>query len=281
MIISTTNRVDDASTLSVDSEVSTLPIENVQDRQITKVYRSDSATTIQIDIDFGSTQLIDFFAIIRHNITVTGTVRYRYSTVSDFSTTVRDTTAVNAWPVIEPFGSRPWGVFSWGGFPGQSELEEYTVSSYDIPSESVFARYIRIDIVDDDNSDGYIEIGRIVSGPAYRPSNNYSFGSSIEFVDNSRVTKSRGGQTFIDEVEHFRVFNFQLINIPEAEIFSNIFNELDRLRGIGKDILIIPQPGDETTFLTQNIYGRLQQTRPIQNRVLEYYGREFNVEELI
>jgi hypothetical protein len=69
--------------------------------------------------------------------------------------------------------------------------------------------------------------------------------------------------------------------LPEAEIFSNVFNNIDRLRGVAKDILIIPQPNDPKTWPTQNIYGRLVRTEPIINRTLELYGRSIEVEELI
>lgn len=121
----------------------------------------------------------------------------------------------------------------------------------------------------------------MICGPSYRPSTNYGFGAEFEFADESRVVKSRGGQTFIDEVERFRRARFELINLPEAEIFSNIFNSVDRERGIAKDILIIPQPDDPSTWTTQNIYGRLVSTQPIVNRTLEYYGRVLEIEELI
>ena len=95
------------------------------------------------------------------------------------------------------------------------------------------------------------------------------------------MVKSRGGQTFIDEVERFRRARFELINIPEVEIFNNVFGGIDRARGIAKDILIIPQPDKPETWITQNIYGRLVSTSPIVNRTLEYYGRVLEIEELI
>lgn len=281
MIISSTNRIDDATSITADSEVASLPITNAQDRQLVKVYRSDGATTVQIDVDFGQGRLVDFTAIVRHNMTQTSTYRVRLSNVSDFSTTVYDSGTSDAWPRVEEFGTLPWGVFSWGGFLNPSVAAQYTVSTFDVLDSPVVARYLRIDLADSDSADGYIQFGRLICGPAYRPSNNYAFGSEFTFVDESRVVKSRGGQTFIDEVERFRRVRFTLINIPEAEIFDNVFNNIDRLRGIVNDILVIPQPDDPATYITQNIYGRLLTTSPIQNRVQEYYGRTFEIEELI
>jgi len=281
MIISSSNVVDSATSITADSEVASLPVENLQDRQLVKVYRSDGDTTVQLDVDFGQGRIVDFVALIRHNISQTGTIRWRLSNVANFATTAYDSGVVDAWPVVEEFGTLPWGVFSWGGFLNPEVAANYTISSFDVLDSPVQARYLRIDIVDGDNADGYIQAGRLICGPSYRPSTNYGFGSQFEFVDDSRVVKSRGGQTFVDEVERFRRARFELINLPEAEIFGNVFNNIDRQRGIANDILVIPQPDDPSTWVTQNIYGRLVSTQPIVNRTLDYYGRVLEIEELI
>lgn len=281
MIISSTNYSDEATSISASSEVSTLPIENLQDRQLVKVYRSDGATDVTIDVDFGQGRILDFVALIRHNITQTGTIRWRLSNAADFSTVQYDSGVVDAWPVVEEFGTLPWGVFSWGGRINPEVAAEYQISSFTVLDSPVQARYMRIDISDDNNTDGYIEAGRLISGPAYRPSTNYGFGVEVQFVDESRIVKSRGGQTFVDEVERFRRIRFELQNLPEAEIFGNVFNNIDRLRGVAKDILVIPQPDDPSTWPTQNIYGRLVRTEPIINSTLDFYGRTIEIEELI
>lgn len=279
MIISSTN-YSDGGTLTVDDEVATLPATNLQDQQIVKIWRN-TQTSAQIDVDFGQQRIIDFMALIRHNISQTGTIRWRLSAVSDFSTTVYDSGTIDAWPIVEEFGTLPWGVFQWGGRLNPEVAAEYTISSFDVLTTAVQARYLRIDISDSLNADGYLQAGRLIAGPSYRPSVNYANGVQFEFVDESRITKSRGGQTFVDEVERYRVMRFELINLPENEMFGNVFNSIDRLRGVSKDILVIPQPAKSSTWITQNIYGRIRQTQPITNSALTYYGRMIEVEELI
>lgn len=279
MIISSAN-YSDSGTLTVDNAVGTLPITNLQDRQIVKIWRN-SQTTAQIDMDFGQGRIVDFVALIKHTISQTGKIRYRLSNVSDFSSTEYDSGLIDAWPIVEEFGTLPWGVFSWGGYLNITIAAQYTISSFNVLTSPVQARYLRIDISDPDNTDGYLQAGRLIAGPAYKPSINYANGVQFEFVDESRITKSRGGQTFVDEVERFRRIRFELINLPENEMFQNVFNAIDRLRGVAQDILVIPQPDEPTTWITQNIYGRIAQTQPITNSALTYYGRMIEVEELI
>jgi hypothetical protein len=279
MIIGAVNYVD-SGTLTVDDEVATLPGTYLQDRQIVRVWRNTQLTA-QIDVDFGQGRIVDFVALIKNNISTTGTIRWRLSNVSNFATTVYDSGVVDAWPIVEEFGTLPWGVFSWGGYLNPTVAAEYTISAFDILDSTVQARYLRIDISDPDNADGYLQAGRLLAGPAYRPSINYANGVEFEFVDESRVTKSRGGQTFVDEVERFRRIRFDLINLPENEIFQNVFNQIDRLKGIAGDVFIVPQPDKASTWPTQNIYGRITNTDPIVNSSLTYYGRRIEVEELI
>lgn len=279
MIISSTN-YSDSGTVTVDNAVGTLPITNLQDRQIVKIWRN-TQTTAQIDVDFGQGRIVDFAALIKHTISQTGKIRWRLSNASDFSSTVYDSGLIDAWPIVEEFGTLPWGVFSWGGYLNITVAAQYTISTFAVLSSPVQARYLRIDISDPDNTDGYIQAGRLIAGPAYKPSINYANGVEFEFVDDSRITKSRGGQTFVDEIERFRRIRFELINLPENEMFQNVFNAIDRLRGVAQDILIIPQPDEPTTWITQNIYGRITQTSPIVNSALNFYGRQIEVEELI
>lgn len=279
MIISSINYADDG-TLTVDDEVSTLPAANLKDQQIVKIWRN-TQTTAQIDVDFGQSRLVDFMALIRHNISTTGTIRFRLSTVSDFSTTVFDSGSVQAWPVVETFGSLPWGIFSWGGTLNPELVDLYTASSFAIDDNGVLCRYLRIDISDPSNADGYLQAGRLIAGTSYRPSINYANGVQFELIDESRVTKSRGGQVFVDQVEKYRIARFELINLPEEEIFSSVFGLIDRRSGISKDLLIIPQPDEPTTWIDQNIYGRIRTTQPIVNSALNYYSRLIEIEEII
>ncbi len=282
MVISTNNYVDDStSTLTVDSELSGLPKENLKNLQIVKVWRTGAVTSAQIDLDLGSSKILDLLAIINHNFTINATIRWRVSSVSDFSSTVYDSGTIAVWQPTENFGASPWGVFNWGSKPTAAQAALYTANTFAFISNALIGRYVRVNISDSTNSDGYLQAGRFIAGPSYQPTINYANGVEFEFIDESRVTKSRGGQTFVDEVAKFRRISFDLINLPESEMFGNIFNNMDRVKGISQDVLVIPQPDITSTWLTQNIYGRIASTSPIVNSALTFYGRRIEIEEMI
>lgn len=70
------NRADEA-TLSGGSWLPSLPITNMQDRQLQKVARTSSAalSATQFDIDLGQPRPIGVLALVNHNISVTGRVK--------------------------------------------------------------------------------------------------------------------------------------------------------------------------------------------------------------
>lgn len=293
-MICAVNRLDEA-TITVGSEYVSLPKANLKDRRLSKVWRSQVVTApvnspvgyrdttagrTWLEIDLGQTRVLDVFSLLSHNLTQDATIRVRLSSVADFSTTIYDSGMVPAWPSIGGYGSLPWGVFSWGEIIAPAEASFYSIMSLQIISQ-VSARYVRLDIVDSSNPDGYVEAGRIWVGPAWKPSQNIQFGWNIGFVDDSTVSYSRSGQAFVDEKSRRRVLEFVLANIPESEMYGNALDFIDRRKGVSGDLLVIPQPNRPDLFINEVIYGRMKNLQPIQHP--DYSGRQkqFVVEEII
>lgn len=284
MLITATNWIDSATITSHTTEQSSTqtPAENVQEMSLFKSYVSNSTSAAELVFDLGAERVIDMIAVLGHNLDQsTGTVRARLSNASDFSSTVYDSTALAAWPTVEIFGFIGWGEFNWGGVLATTDSVDYTISFFKVLPQAYQARYLKINLANAASSLGNIEVGRVFAGPSYRPSNAQRLGWDIQFVDESVVTKSLNGNTFIDERPRFRRLRFTIPALGRNEMFSNFFNQLDRRRGIAKDIIVIPSENDESTFITEAIYGRLLNTNPVENRTAQLYERTVEVEELI
>jgi hypothetical protein len=284
MLITSSNWVDTASiqdhTLEQDS--TTTRAENTQEMQLYKKYVANSASAAYIEYDFGAQKIVDTVAVLDHNLAQSnGTVRVRLANVSDFSTTVYDSTAVAAWPTVEEFGFIAWGEFHWGGILSGTVAADYTISFFKVLSSAVQARYLRIDLANSVSATTKLQCGRVFAGPSYRPTNSMEFGWEIQWVDDSVITKSLAGNTFIDERPRYRRLSFTLPALGRGEVFHNLFNNVDRRRGVAKDIIVIPQETDETTFITEAIYGRMLDLNPIENRAPLYYERTVDIEEII
>lgn len=274
----------DGGTITSGSEVATLPDTNLQDRQIRKVWRTtnDTPANTWIQVDYGTAKLTGVIALINHNLSNQATWRIRLSNDSSFTTSIYDSGAIEARPEIEAFGALPWGEFHWGGKLSDAELEGITINSFHIVSpDQVLARYMRIDFSDESNPDTYIEAGRLISGAAVQPTLNMQYNWQIGFEDPSVVSKSIGGQTYIDELERYRVLRFVLRDLPEDEMFSNFFDILDRRKGISGDLLVIPQPDNTTQIWNQAFYGRMRVLDPVSNPYFGAFDKGFEIEELL
>ena len=276
------NRADEA-TLTAGSQVASLPVTNLQDRQIVKPWRTQVTTPAStwVRAAFSQPQVIGVVALIRHNFSQGSRWRIRVGDDPTFATVSYDSGWLNVWPQIEEFGTLPWGVFQWGGLVPQEVATQITLSAYHLLPAPAVAQQLRIDIDDAANPAGYLQAGRLVAGPAYRPSRDMLYGWSIGFEDPSVVSKSRGGQTWIDVQERFRVLRFTLSNLNESEAFGNVFDYLFRRKGVAGDVLVIPRADRPDQFHNQAIYGRLRTLEPLTNPYFESFETNFEVEELL
>ena len=276
------NRADEA-TLTTGSQVASLPVTNLQDRQIVKPWRTTTTATAStwVRAAFTQPQVVGVVALIRHNFSQGSRWRIRVGDDPSFATAAYDSGWVDVWPQFEEFGALPWGVFQWGGLVPQEVAAQITLSAYHLLPLPVVAQQLRIDIDDASNPAGYLQAGRLVAGPAYRPSRDMLYGWSIGFEDPSVVSKSRGGQTWIDVQERFRVLRFTLSNLNETEAFGNVFDYLFRRKGSAGDVLVIPRADKPDQYHNQAIYGRLRTLEPLTNPYFESFETNFEVEELL
>ena len=281
LIIAARNRADDG-TLSGGSWSATLPLANLQDRQLTRVARSADTqpASTTMDVDLGAAKTISLVALLRHNLTQAGRWRVRISNASDFATVEYDSGWRDIWPAVTPFGQGLWGEFQWGGKLDGAEARTYGIGAYDVLAAPVFARHLRLELDDQGNPDGYLQAGRLVVSPAWRPSRNLSYGWELGHVDESRRVRSRGGQLYVDPAPKRRRLAFVIEHLSEDEMFGRAY-ELDRDKGVAGDVLVIVDPGNLAHLHRQAIYGALAETTPIANPAFDRFTKRFVIEELV
>lgn len=92
----------------------------------------------------------------------------------------------------------------------------FSVSETGLWSEAL--RYARLDLVDTDNTEGYVEIGALYLGNFFDPTRGRAqFPFSGSYVDRSTTTFSEGGQSFSDIREKTEVFNITWFGLTVTE----------------------------------------------------------------
>lgn len=281
-IIAYGNRIDSA-TLSGGSWLASLPVTNLQDRRIGKVARSTSqaAVNTQFDIDFGQARLLRVFALVGHNIQTAGQYRFRFSNDDTFATTVADSDWTDVWPIVYPAESLPWESASfWTGRYSDEEIAGYNATTAWIADAAFSARYARIEISDETNTDGFVEIGRVFAGGGWQPTRNMTVGASLGFLDRTVIQEAQSGAEYFDDRRNPRVARFNLAAMTEDEATATAF-EIMRQQGTSGEVLFVWDPNDTTHAIRRQFLGRFRTLNPIEYAGPDRYRAPFEVKELL
>ena len=238
-----TNLID-AATLTASTATGGLPVANLAEADIRKVWRAAaSSSSAWVLADLGSSLTIGAVALVNTNLALTTSVRVRVSTV--------DATGVAG------------NAYDTAGSPALlAECDPaYRLFVHVIEGGAV-GRYLRIDA-----TITAFEAGRLVAGPTYQPSRNLSLNHPIEelWTDHSRITPSLSGVRWIDREEIQRGLRATFNGLDENEVRGQIV-ELNRLLGVNRDFLFIRDP-ESDNLGRDSLWGYVEEplTYPILN----------------
>lgn len=276
-----TGAISGAGSLSGGSWNSSYPLSNILTTPPGKVARTsdDAEASTAFVLDLASAQSLKMFALIGHNLSPGSTVRIRVSNNSDGSSPSLDVTEdIDVTSVV--WGSLPWGAFPWRGVVAGA-LGGYVF--FYLHTAEVSGRYVLINISDESNADGYVEIGCFLAGVPFVPAVNISFGSNIGVVDDSRTERGVGAGFYAQTKTKRRRISGPLEYLTQTEALTDLYDMQDSV-GRSKGVLFILDP-DETPSTRQRrtIYGSFTELGAIEHRAPtdSPYGWNFSLEELI
>jgi hypothetical protein len=191
-------------------------------------------TTSWFSVDMGSAKTIRVFGIFRTNLTTSATIRWRAGTDATFATNVYDSTTVSA-GVVAGFG------------------QSITQSPSDIS-----VRYVRCDIADSSNSDGFLNVALAFVGPRWVPTVNVSWASSIGRQSGQQQVVTRGGQNYILPFWMQRAWQISMQGIKSTEVWTNLM-PLDAAARTGNNVLFIPDIAS-SVMNQETVYGLCEPT---------------------
>lgn len=262
----------------------TMPVSNLKDPDLDVPWRSLDINKdwTWFTIDLGSSKTFDGIVLVDTNFTTSAKWRVITSDYSDFSVVSYDSGLVSARPPTVSFGSLPWGSFPWGGqVVVGDDNNPYNIDCWMRITPGQVKRYVRVYIEDENNLDGYVQVGRAIVSPIYQPTNNMALGTfDIKWVDPSVVSRPYGGGSYADERVRYRMMHFVIEYIKEAEIYANVFDVMDRQLGSVKPFYVIPQPDKPEVFVYEAMYCRQSDMTPINNPIFDGRTKEFTFEEV-
>ncbi|MEN9885486.1 MAG: hypothetical protein RL758_64 [Pseudomonadota bacterium] len=190
---------------------------------------------------------------------------------------------IDAWPDgIIPQDLLEWEDDNfWLGTLTQEQRAGYQSPFIHRITNTVTARYVRVEIFDTTNPAGYVQIGRLFIARGWSPSINYTYGAALGYQDPTPVEMSLSGAEYFDIRSKFRVFNFDLEYISDSEAYSYAL-DLQRVAGISGEVLVMPDGGQDVGQQPlRSFVGRLRQIGPVTQPKPTAYSVKFEVKELL
>jgi hypothetical protein len=254
----------DSATLTGGSWEASLPLSNLKDSRLALVARTTAATTTAgtISIDLGTEKRIRAIGLVNHNLNTAATIRVLAGTTSGFTSATYNSGAVLAWPS----GTT-------------SEEMTYARPTWALALDST-ARYWRIEITNNSNPAGFLQVGRLFISGGFVPSINYATSAVLNYETDTSFEKSLGGAEFASIRPLRRVMRFSFAALPHAEAFGSAL-EITRQSATHREVLIIPDSADTANLHRRNFMGRLRQLSPVEQPFSLYGSTGYEVSELL
>jgi len=277
--------VSDAATLSGGSWESTLPITNLQDDLVGIVARttSDANASSIINADFGAAQYVGIVALVRHNLQKDATWRIRGSANSDMSAASYDSGTVAVWPVQWDVGVLPTG------HPNAATrlLTNAQIAALNPPRDAVHvlasdvsARYWRIELFDDTNTDNYIQAGRVVLAPRVQPPYQFEPGAEFGFADTTTVGRAMSGTRFYDSRPKARTLSVAVSMLSDAFAVTVLRDMVEHL-GLAGQVYVVTDPSDTTNLQRRSFLANLRQLSAMSYAAAGYNTFPFVLDEVL
>jgi len=161
---------------------------------------------------------------------------------------------------------------------GLSSLAETPFIHYTSVGASV--RYVRIQIADSNNADGYYEAARLFISNAWEPAKNISYGWDLGWIDKSVQNETLNGNVLITPRSKFRVINFSLDFLDEDTMYNYAY-PLDRDSGTSSDIMVVRDANSINHLQKQSIHGYMTELPAMVNPYFGIFRKRFRIRESI
>lgn len=276
--------VSDSATLSGGDWLEELPLGNMQvPAKYHVVARSTSADPADtwFNINLGGPDNVRAIVVLG-NFTTAASMTLTKFADAGFTTPQWTTTTLPLYPAA-PFGTIPFGAAWWYAgirpWPNPERMAHFQI----VLPESTGGQFWRIEISDEVNPDGFIDIGRLfMAGDGvwipqfnYEPENN-QFG----IRDNSLKSSTLAGGMRIWRRVNPRYFSFSVKHQDDANVFGPSWRLMD-WAGYDREVFVIPQPSDTDHLQQRSFFARISQASPLVQAVCQRGHIAFELSEII
>jgi hypothetical protein len=235
------------------------------------VWRSGSTSATTLTAAWAADTSINCLFLPFTNLTTSSTIRVVVK--NSVGTSLYDSGTVSA----VPYSNTTWitatgsNYYSYGG--GTS------VRLY-FPSTYTTARSIEVTVTDTTNTQGYMEISRMLAGTYWQLTHNIEFGLSVEYKDSSTHYRTQSGNLLTDAGTITKVLSFSLGYMSTAD--RNLLVQVFKQNALRRPVLVslFPADLDKEKEVIHEIYGKLSNSGSLSHPMYTVYTTSLTIEEV-
>ena len=222
-------------------------------------FTDPEAGTTRIFGTLSSARPAQLFALVGHNISVTGQDKLTVYSDAAWSTVADTLDWADTWPTVYPQGATPWwqGGF-WNGKYTADERRGITpVRPRRLTAPKVMQSFLWE--IDDaaGNEDGYVQVAMVEVALGWQATVSFGLDDRQGFRFRSRVVEAEGGVDWIDRRAKPRVFEGALKFLSADEALARGW-ELQRQMDLDQPFLWWPRPSKPLHWLRETWLARLE-----------------------
>jgi hypothetical protein len=269
-------------TLTSGSWNASFPLTNLKTRFLPEIARSTNllAASTKFNGVFSSYKTIGMVALANHNLSSAAKWRVRLYYDNGFATLMYDSGVMDVWPTVYLPDQLNWEDNNfWTGQLSDAERSQFTALATNI-FENVLAQSFLIEIFDTTNSDGYVQVGRLILSEAWQPTYNMSYGVEFGYINNSTIDQAIDQTEYFNELTPRRTVRFSLKYLTEREAFNRVLLSQRKL-GISGEVLFAYNLNITPQYYQRTFLSRYEKPNPILYPYLNKFENDINLLEIV
>lgn len=196
------------------ANIESMPVSNLQNSNRTLSFRSLAIDPegVTISFEMSARRRLSAVVLYGHNLKVGDKWKVRLWSAPGKSGDLFETDWMDAL-VPKRAGEINWGIDQMTS----SVFDDWDMAYSVMWFGSQVGQSGEIIVISDDNSDGFIEINRLLFGQAVSPTRNFSFGYELDYLDTSTADLTQGGSLKVDAGHQRRIINLSLPRLLDVE----------------------------------------------------------------
>lgn len=275
----------EAGIVSGGSWLTGMPLTNMFDQALGLVARSTNATTgsTQFKIDLGIVPVVGGVAVGPTNLSPGA--QYRVTSYFDagFSVLAYDSgTKFIQGTTVDSLDLEWENPDFWYGIDPTLQLAPWIIEI--VPDDQVgvtsAAQYWKVEMIDPENADGFVEVGYCIIGRTFRPSLNYDENNSFTRIELTDTIEALGGHRDYWHRGSRRSLKVTWWRLDEPEGWGDVYRMMTTL-GTHQPMFVVPDPDDDENLQKRSFLATFANSPELRLIIQDGVTTGFDLEEVL